>query len=111
MASESPQITVTHARVVFFLALAAVVALGWNVFSYLKDGEIKDLQQDARIERVEGAGERFETGINKLTDKTDELKESIVRLTTVIEQTQVQDRADFYFEGRPQLQHFASESK
>lgn len=106
MASDNSTPAITPAKIGFFLSLVAVATVGWNIADYLKNQELKDVEQDQRITGVEGADVRLNDNLNKLANKTEELNESVVRLTTVLEQAQMKDRAEFFFENRPR---FASE--
>lgn len=93
---KTPALTITPAKLGFALSLVTAVTVGWNVVSYFKGQEIKDLEQDQRIAVVESNGERFEKSIGRLTDKTDQLNDSIIRLTTVLEQSGPEKRADLF---------------
>lgn len=86
-----PSLNITPVKASFFLTLVGVITIGWQVASYFKNQENKNLEQDMRIERLTVDTNKVQHGFEKLAQKTDELKEAVIRLTTVIESTH-QDR-------------------
>lgn len=89
MASENPRITLTPATIGFFLAIVSVLTVGWNAVSYFKSLETKNVQQDMRLDRTD----EDRAAMRDLTTKTGELKEAVVRLTNVIDQSGLTKRA------------------
>ncbi|SCW95682.1 hypothetical protein [Ancylobacter rudongensis] len=81
MPSE-PSISLNQKTLGFFLALVAVVTLGWNAVAYFKGIEHKNVEQDIRLDRTDE-----DRQIQKeLIKETGALKEAVVKLTGVIEQ-------------------------
>lgn len=85
MSSTTPSLNITPSKASFFLTLVGVITIGWQVASYFKAQETKNLEQDMRIERLIVDTNKAQTSFEKLAQKTDDLKEAVIRLTTVIE--------------------------
>lgn len=67
---------------------------GWNGVSYFKNIESKNQQQDMRLDQADKDRDRFNANIDKLTEKTGELKEAVVKLTTTIEGQTISKKAE-----------------
>lgn len=61
---------------------------------------VKDAEQDNRLDRTDEDRARFNQNVKELTDKTGELKEAVVKLTTVIEHSPTR-KAEYFFENSP----------
>lgn len=90
MSTTTPSLNITPSKASFFLTLVGIVVLGWQVASYFKAQETKNLEQDLRIERLVSDTNKALTSFDQLARKTDELKEAVVRLTAVIENSHQQ---------------------
>jgi hypothetical protein len=88
-----PSFTVNKETIALVAGLIGLVTVGWNVISYFKTLEpknnpvvqeilSKNQQQDTRLDRTDE--DRQIT--KELSQKTGQLTEAVVRLTTVIEQ-------------------------
>ncbi|MBX5130838.1 hypothetical protein HJB53_30570 [Rhizobium lentis] len=88
-----PSFTVNKETIALAAGLIGLATVGWNVVSYLKGLEpknnpviqevvTKNREQDQRLDRTDE--DRQIT--KELSQKTGELKEAVVKLTTVIEQ-------------------------
>ncbi|QIG75634.1 hypothetical protein EVC20_063 [Rhizobium phage RHph_Y2_17_1] len=91
--SALPSFTVNKETIALAAGLIGLVTVGWNVASYFKGLEpknnpvvqeivSKNKEQDQRLDRTDE--DRQIT--KELSQKTGELKEAVVKLTTVIEQ-------------------------
>ncbi|MER9176299.1 hypothetical protein NKH72_22225 [Mesorhizobium sp. M0955] len=96
--------TVTPTKTSFLLTLFALLGIGWQGVSYVKAQEQHDVQQDGRIQVIEKAQDDYKAEIKDLTVAIVDLKEQVVRLTTVYETNK---RADLETEPR----EFASKGK
>lgn len=83
--SDTPSFKVTPVTLGVVATCIGLFLSGWNGVSYFKNLEFKNAEQDMRLDRTDRDRARNIESINKLTDKTGELKEAVVRLTTVIE--------------------------
>ncbi|RWI35436.1 hypothetical protein [Mesorhizobium sp.] len=77
--------TVTPTKTSFLLTLIAILGIGWQGVSYVKAQEQHDIQQDGRLQVMEKAQVDYKAEIKDLTKAIVELKEQVVRLTTVYE--------------------------
>jgi len=83
--ADTPQMTITPAKVGFALSLAAAVTLGWNAVSYFKAIELKNFEQDQAIQGLKEATTRIERSTDRLSTETGNLRIAVERLTTVID--------------------------
>lgn len=86
MSNAAPTIKVTPALIGFALSFLALATYGWNAVGYFKAIETKNVEQDMRLDRTDRDRTRNTESMNKLADKTDELKEAVIKLTTVIDE-------------------------
>lgn len=82
---NSPQMTITPARLGFALAIVSAITLGWNTVSYFKAQELKDFAQDQEISTLKEENTGLKLTIKELSVETRELRVAVVKLTTVIE--------------------------
>jgi hypothetical protein len=81
MMSDSVKATLTSARLQYGLGLLVLATAVWNGVSYFKDKDLKDHEQDMRLDRTDE-----DRAITKeLSQKTGELTNAVVKLTAVIE--------------------------
>lgn len=89
-----PTIPLNAKTIGLLMALIGALTFGWNVVSYFKELELKNFEQDMRLDRTDRDRIRNIEAINKLTVKADELKEAVIRLTAVIEQQEAIRKAE-----------------
>ncbi|WP_276122578.1 hypothetical protein [Pararhizobium qamdonense] len=92
-----PSITLNKETIGFVMGIVALMTAIFGGYNWLLSGrpenspvvkeiEIKNFEQDQRLDRTDRDRERSTAATKELTSKTDELKEAVVRLTTVLEQ-------------------------
>lgn len=88
--SEAPRISVTPITVGFFLSVIAALTIGWNVVSYFKDIEQKNIEQDIRLNRTDE-----DRQVQKeMSGRMATLNDSVIKLTEAINVNAVTRRAD-----------------
>lgn len=89
MASE-PTIPLNAKTIGLFMAIIGALTFGWKTVSYFKDLEQTNIVQDIRLDRTD----EDRQATKDLTVKTGELKDAVVRLTTVIETNGLTKKAE-----------------
>ncbi|OCP21887.1 MULTISPECIES: hypothetical protein [unclassified Ensifer] len=92
-----PSFKVNGATISFVAGMIGLATVGWNAVAYFKGIEQKNQEQDIRLDRTD----EDRKATKELTQKTGELKEAVVKLTTVIETNGVTKRADYIVPNIP----------
>ena len=94
--AKAPSILLSKETISFVAAFIGLVLTFISGYNWLLSGRAensplvhslvtKDIQQDNRLDRTDQDRERWNANIKELSDKTGELKEAVVKLTTVME--------------------------
>jgi len=109
--ADTPRLLVTPVTVGFFLSIVSALTVGWNAVGYFKGIEQKNVEQDYRLDRSDKDNESMQATMKENSKEVSSLRESIVRLTTVIESSTATKRADFFLGPHYPQNLTASEDK
>lgn len=108
MSSPPPSLNITPSKASFFLTLVGVITIGWQVASYFKSQENKNFEQDLLIERLTVDTNKALINFDKLAQKTDELKEAVIKLTSVIENSHQVQKTNLLYNPDAKSEHHFS---
>lgn len=84
---------VSGAHLTVIATCIGIFVAGWNGVGYFKASEAKDQQQDMRLEQAEKSAAQTDSKLDRLSEKVDQTKEAVIKLTTVIEQNGLSKKA------------------
>jgi hypothetical protein len=103
-----PSISVNKETIGLLMGVFGVISTGIGVYNWLLAGRaenapvvqeivLKNHEQDQRLDRTDEDRARFNENIKDLSSKTGDLKEAVVKLTTVIEENgKVTKKAEYF---------------